>query len=94
MWAARLSAFSASPSTTSSMASLTTSSKRDMCAPFWLWAQVHEALQLGVEQLLGVVGVDPDDLLDTGHSHAREADVGAGAAGLDVVVGDGGQIGH
>ena len=31
---------------TSPIASLTTSSKRDMCAPFWLRAEVDEALQL------------------------------------------------
>ena len=46
-------------STTSPIASLTTSSKRDMCAPFCSRAEIDEALQAREEQLLA----DAHDLL-------------------------------
>ena len=47
-------------------------------------AEIDEALELGVEELLASVGADADDLLDAGHADAREAHVGRGAARLDV----------
>ena len=84
MWAASVSALKASPRITSSIASFTTSSKRDMCAPFCSGAEIHEALELGVEELLVSVRADADDLLDAGHADAREAHLGGWAAGLDV----------
>ena len=49
-----------------------------------LRAEVDEALELGVEELLGAVRPDPDDLLDAGHADAREADLRRRAPGLDV----------
>src|SRR5205823_5605274 len=49
--------------------------------------KVDEALELGVEELLGPVRADPDHLLHAGHPHARKAQVGGGSAGLDVGVG-------
>ena len=52
----------ASPITTSSIASLTASSKRDMCTPFWSGAQVAEARDLGLEEPLGAVVADADRL--------------------------------
>ena len=69
---------------TSPIASLTTSSKRDMCAPFWRGAEVDEALEPRVEELLVAVLADADDLLDAGHADARERDLHRRAAGLDV----------
>ena len=44
-----------SPRTTSPIASLTTSSNRDMCAPFWFAAELDDALEARREQLLGPV---------------------------------------
>ena len=41
-------------------------------------AEVDEAVQLGGEQLLGPVRADPDDLLDVGHTHAREGERSVG----------------
>ena len=38
-------------------------------------AEVDEALELGVEELLVAVRADADHLLDAGHADAREADV-------------------
>ena len=67
--------------TTSPIASLTTSSKRDMCAPFWSRAEVHEAVQAREEQLVA----DAHDLLDARHADAREPQRDARRARLDVV---------
>jgi hypothetical protein len=44
-----------SPRMTSPIASLTTSSKRDMCAPFWRGPEIDEALERGGEELLDAV---------------------------------------
>ena len=86
MWWASVSAWKTfSASTTSPMASLTTSSKRDMCAPFWLRPEIDEAVELGPVEPLGPVGADPDDLLDVRDPHARERDVQRRALGLDVL---------
>ena len=41
-----------------------------------LRVEVDEALELGVEEVLGAVGLDPDHLLDPGHADPREADLG------------------
>jgi hypothetical protein len=49
------------------------------------WAEVDEAVELRVEQLLGLVGPDADDLLDVGDPHARERDVQCRDPVLDVV---------
>ena len=38
--------------------------------------------------------LDPDDLLDAGHAHAREADARGRPAGLDVVAEKRGSLGH
>ena len=70
-------------STTSPIASLTTSSKRDMCAPFWLRAEVDEAVQAREEELLA----DADDLLDARDADAREADGDTGQTRLNVLAG-------
>ena len=51
--------------------------------------EVDEALELGVVEVLGAVGLDPDHLLDPGHADPREADLGRGDAGLDVGRGGG-----
>ena len=84
MWRASVSARNGDwLSTTSPIASLTTSSKRDMCAPFWLARQVHEAVQPCEEQLVA----DAHDLLDARHAHPREAYRNTRLACLDVVAG-------
>ena len=49
-----------------------------------LGAQFDEALELGIEELLGPVRADADDLLDARHAHAEEAQVGGGSTRLDV----------
>ena len=49
-----------------------------------LRVEVDEALELGVEEVLGAVGLDPDHLLDPGHADPREADLGRRQRGLDV----------
>jgi hypothetical protein len=54
----------ASPSTTSSIASPTISSKRDMCTPACWGLRSTKHSKLGVEEVLGPVGLDPDHLLD------------------------------
>src|SRR5205085_1505563 len=54
--------------------------------------EVDHALQARREQLLGAVVGEPDDLLDTGDTHAREREVDGRQAGLDV--GDGGAGAH
>jgi hypothetical protein len=61
-----------------------------------LRVEIDEALELGVEEVLGAVGLDPDHLLDPGHAHARKADLRRGHAGLDVGGGwgGGGLAGH
>ncbi len=55
-----------------------------------LRVEVDEALELGVEEVLRPVGLDPDHLLDPGHPDPREADLGRGRGGLDVRSGGGG----
>ena len=47
-------------------------------------AEVDEAVQVSGVQLLGSVGLDPDDLLDVRHAHARERDRQARGLRLDV----------
>ena len=73
-----------SPRTTSPIASLTTSSKRDMCAPFWFGAELDDALEARREQLLGAVLADADHLLDAGDADARQAQLDGRALRLDV----------
>jgi hypothetical protein len=48
-------------------------------------SEVDEALELGVEELFLTGGPDPHDLLDAGHADPRQAHVGAGPPGLDVL---------
>ena len=48
-------------------------------------AEVDEAVQAGGEQLLGPVRADPDDLLDVGHTHAREGKGERRNPALDVL---------
>jgi hypothetical protein len=59
-----------------------------------LRAQVDETLDLGVEELLGAVRLDAQDLLHPGHPHPREAYVGGGTACLDVLAEQGVRLGH
>jgi hypothetical protein len=66
--AASVSALNASESTTSSIASSMTSSKRGHVRALLLGAEVDEALELGVEELLGSVRLDPDHLLHIRHA--------------------------
>ncbi len=49
-----------------------------------LRVEVDEALEVGVEEVLDAVGLDPDHLLDAGDSDAREADLGGRQGALDV----------
>ena len=49
-----------------------------------LRVEVDEALEAGVEEVLGAVGLDPDHLLDAGDPDAGEADLGGGQRSLDV----------
>ena len=49
-----------------------------------LGAQIDEALELCVEQLLGAVRADADNLLDACNAHARQAHLGGGPARLHV----------
>src|SRR6201999_633047 len=46
--------------------------------------EVNEALQLGVEEVLGTVGLDPDHLLDAGDADAGKADLRGRDSGLYV----------
>jgi hypothetical protein len=46
--------------------------------------EVHEALELGEEELLVAVRTDADHLLHTGHANARERQVSGGPARLHV----------
>jgi hypothetical protein len=55
-----------------------------------LGVEVDEALELGVEEVLGAVGLDPDHLLDPGDADAGEADLRRRQRGLDVGCGVGG----
>ena len=65
-----------SPRTTSPIASLTTSSKRYMCAPFWCGPRSTKQSSLAVEQLLGAVGRAIRMTFSTfGDADARERDV-------------------
>ena len=49
-----------------------------------LRAEVDEALELGVVELLGAGRADADDLLDVRHADARERHVDGRTPGLDV----------
>ena len=81
----------ASPSTTSSIASPTISSKRDMCDARLVGVEVDEALELARRRGSRAPSWrDPDHLLDAGHADPREARPGSPAAGLDV--GDGSSV--
>ena len=50
-------------------------------------AEIDEAVEAGREQLLGPIGADPDDLLDVGHTHARERQRERRNPALDVLQG-------
>ena len=50
--------------------------------------EIDEALELRVEQLLGSVLLDADDLFDAGDADAGQGEGEAGNAGLDVLNGD------
>src|SRR5215211_962577 len=52
--------------------------------PLLLRAEVDQAFELCIKQLLGPVRANADDFLDTGDAHAREAQVGRRPARLDV----------
>ncbi|GAC1317580.1 MAG: hypothetical protein NVSMB25_05500 [Thermoleophilaceae bacterium] len=53
--------------------------------PFLSGPEVHEAFDLGIEELLPATAqADPDDLLNAGHADARQTHVGLGAACLNV----------
>jgi RNA polymerase primary sigma factor len=52
--------------------------------PGLLRIEIDETLEIGVEEVLGAVGGDPDHLLDTGDPDPGEADLGRGESGLDV----------
>ena len=64
----------ASPSTTSPIASLTTSSKRDMCAPFWSGPRSTTHSKRAENSCSAPFCSQPDHLLDAGHADAREAE--------------------
>jgi hypothetical protein len=71
------------PTTASPIASLTTSSKREV-GTLLVGAQVDEALKLGVVGLLLAGRADADDLLDAGDADPRERDVDGGLAVLEL----------
>ena len=54
--------------------------------------EVDEALEVGVVEVLGAVGLDPDHLLDAGDADPREADLGRGHRRLHVGRGRAGVI--
>ena len=91
MWAASASARSVSDRTTSSIASLTTSSKRDMWTPACcgLRSTKHSS---SAKKRRAAVG-DVDDLLDAADADAGEADLGRGTRGLDVAGARRGELG-
>jgi hypothetical protein len=55
--------------------------------------EVDEAFELGEVEVLGALRLDADHLLDAGDADPREADLGRGAAGLDVGGGGEGCLG-
>ena len=73
-----------SPRTTSPIASLTTSSKRDMCAPFWSGPSSTTHSKRAENSCSDAVLAEPDHLLDAGHADLREAQLDRRQLRLDV----------